>query len=47
VLQEPFPDHQPDDDEPSDVGPAGESGVPWPDDDPEGPGQGLHVCLPA
>jgi hypothetical protein len=47
VLQEPFPDLPPDDDEPAGSGPAEDGGTPWPDDDPPGPGQGLFVCLPS
>ena len=46
MLQEPFPD-QPPDDEPDGSGPPAESGATWPDDDPQGPEQGLFVCLPA
>jgi hypothetical protein len=41
VLQEPPDDPQPDDPQPDGSGPAG------PDDDPQGPEQGLFVCLPA
>jgi hypothetical protein len=47
VLQEPPPDPQPDGDEPAGFSPAGDSGAPWPEDDPQGPEQGLFVCLPA
>jgi len=48
MLQEPFPDHQPDDRKPDGSGPAAESGGgPCPEDDSEGPEQGLFVCLPA
>ena len=47
MLQEPLPDPPPDDDEPVGSSPAGDSGAPWPDDDPQGPEQGLFVCLPA
>jgi hypothetical protein len=47
VLQEPLPDPQPDGDEPAGSSPAGDSGDPWPDDDPQGPEQGLFLCLPA
>jgi len=52
VLQEPPPDPQPDEPhfeqpQPDGSGPAGDSGAPWPDDDAEGPEQGLFVCLPA
>src|SRR5580692_10076783 len=42
VLQEPPPDPQPEE-----PGPAEPSGAPWPDDDPQGPEQGLFACLPA
>ena len=45
MLQEPFPDQPPDDAEPDGSGPVGESGARWPDDDSEGPEQGLFVCL--
>ncbi len=57
MLQEPPPDPQPDEPHseephseeprPDGSGPAGPSGAPWPDDDPQGPDQGLFVCLPA
>ena len=47
MLQEPFPDDPPDDGKPEGSGPAGNSAAPWPDDDLQGPGQGLFVCLPA
>jgi hypothetical protein len=52
VLQEPPPDPQPDEPHseeprPDGSGPAGPSGAPWPDDDPQGPEQGLFACLPA
>ena len=48
MLQEPFPDHQPDDRKPDGSGPAAESGGgPCPEDDSQGPEQGLFVCLPA
>jgi hypothetical protein len=47
VLQEPFPDQPPDDGQPEGSGPAGNGAAPGPDDDPQGPGQGLFVCLPA
>jgi hypothetical protein len=43
VLQDPLPDPEPDGEEP--VG--SDSGAPWPDDDSQGPEQGLFVCLPA
>ena len=51
MLQEPPPDPQPDKPRseelrPDGSGPAGPSGAPWPDDDPQGPEQGLFVCLP-
>ena len=51
MLQEPPPNPQPDDPQPDEPqaggsGPAGPSGAPWPDDDPQGPEQGLFVCLP-
>ena len=47
MLQEPLPDPQPGGDEPAGSSPVGDSGAPWPDDDPQGPEQGLFVCLPA
>ena len=47
MLQEPLPDPQPDGDEPAGSSPVGDSGGPWPDDDPQGPEQGLFVSLPA
>jgi hypothetical protein len=47
VLQEPLPDSQPDDTGLSGSGPAGQSGVPEPEDDLQGTEQGLFVCLPA
>jgi hypothetical protein len=47
VLQEPCPDRPPGDGEPAGSGPAGNSDAPWPDDDHQGPEQGLFVCLPA
>ena len=47
MLQEPYPDNPPDDGEPDGSGPAEDSGAPWPDDDPQGPEQGLFVTLPA
>ena len=43
MLQDPLPDPQPDGDEPA----GSDSGAPWPDDDSQGPEQGLFVCLPA
>jgi len=52
VLQEPLSDPQPDDPRPDDAesggsGPAAPSGVPEPEEDLQGPQQGLFVCLPA
>ena len=47
MLQDPLPDPQPDGDEPAGSRPTGDSGAPWPDDDSQGPEQGLFVCLPA
>ena len=46
MLQDSFPDPQPDDGERDGSGPAEESGAPWPDDGAQGPQQGLFVCLP-
>jgi len=40
-------DSQPDDSQPDSSRPAGPSGTPGPEDDPQGPEQGLFVCLPA
>jgi hypothetical protein len=46
VPQEPFSDPPPDDSEADGAGPAADGGAPWPDDDPQGPEQGLFICLP-